>query len=163
MAGLAHSPLEAAALIMDVVPLVMRRMRKEMRSRRMSGLSLPQFRTLIFLRRHEGASLSQVAAHVGVGLPSMSKIIESLVRRDLVTRVTSASDRRCVNLSLSNPGLATVEEARRETEARVAELLAELSHQQRAEVYGAMQALQAAFDGAEPLSKTPRGAAHANH
>ena len=46
--------LECAALLMDVVPLVMRRIRMEMRSQRMPSLSVPQLRALIYLYRKRG-------------------------------------------------------------------------------------------------------------
>ncbi|MCX5999878.1 MAG: hypothetical protein NTU41_09910, partial [Chloroflexi bacterium] len=66
--------LECAALLMDVVPLVMRRIRMEMRRQGMPGLSVPQLRALIYLYRNEGASHSELAEHIGLGLPSMSKM-----------------------------------------------------------------------------------------
>ena len=78
-AGLSES--ETAAAIMDVVPLVHARIRTEMRSYRMPGLSIPQFRALIYLFRHENASLSDVAEHLNLKLPSTSKLINALVER----------------------------------------------------------------------------------
>ena len=68
---------------MEVVPLVMRHIRTGMRTHRMRGLSVPQFRTLIFLNRNEGACLSQVAEHVGVTLASepASKVVSALAEQ----------------------------------------------------------------------------------
>ena len=52
-----------------------------------ADLSVPQFRTLLFLRRHPGASLSEVAEHIGLTLPSISKMIDRLEARDLLARL----------------------------------------------------------------------------
>ena len=69
----------------DTVPLIMRTLRHEIRSRRPSDLSVPQFRVLAFLRGNEGSALSDVANHIGLMRPTMSKMVDTLVRRDLVT------------------------------------------------------------------------------
>lgn len=131
--------------IMEVVPMVMRRIRMEMRSNRMPGLTVPQLRSLIFLYRHEGASLSQVADHVGLSLPSMSKTIDVLVTRKLVTRRVLPRDRRYVRLGLSAKGRETLEEARKETGARIEDAVAVLSAQQRAKVVEALHLLRPLF------------------
>jgi DNA-binding MarR family transcriptional regulator len=137
--------LDCAALLMDVVPLTMRYIRVEMRSRRMRGLSITQFRALIFLYGNQGTSLSQVASHIGLTLPSASKTIDALVRRGLVTRTTLPDDRRYVSLKLSRLGRATLAQARQGTEARLAERIAKLSPEQQAVVSEAMQALHTIF------------------
>ena len=80
------SPDECARQILEIVPMVMRAIRTEIRSHRGSELSVPQFRVLIFLNRHEGASLSDIAEHLGLTLPSTSKMIDGLVARNMVTR-----------------------------------------------------------------------------
>jgi len=67
---------ECARQVLETVPLVMRTVRAEMRRRRTADLSVPQFRTLNFLNRQAGASLSQVAEHIGLTLPSMSLLVE---------------------------------------------------------------------------------------
>ncbi len=82
------SPDACAQEILDVVPVVMRSIRAEMRRHRTADLSVPQFRTLAFIDRNADASLSDVAEHIGLTLPSMSKIVEGLVVRKFVTRQT---------------------------------------------------------------------------
>jgi DNA-binding MarR family transcriptional regulator len=141
------APYESScgALLMDVVPLVMRYIRMEMRSRRMRGLSIPQFRILVFLYRNEGATLSEVANNVGLTLPSASKTIDALVTRKLVIRTVSPDDRRYISLKLSKPGRATLMQARRATEASLAEKVAALSPAQQAMVSETMRALGSVF------------------
>jgi len=137
--------LECAALLIDVVPLVMRRIRMEMRSQRMPSLSVPQLRALIYLNGNEGASLSELANHVGLKLPSMSKAVDVLVRQGLVIRRALPDDRRYASLRLSAHGLAELKRARRITEAHLAEALAVLSPAQQARVVEALQALRPVF------------------
>jgi DNA-binding MarR family transcriptional regulator len=132
-------------LLVDVVPLIMRFVRAEMRNHRAPGMSVPQFRTLTFLTVHPGATLSEVAEHVGIGLPSMSKLVDALVERALVSRQSAAHDRRCLVLTLTGDGETLLEDARRVTAARVAERLQGLSGDDLAVIATAMAALRPTF------------------
>ena len=76
---MSESPAHTARELMEVVPLVMRTFRAEMRGSRANDLSVPQFRALGFVHRKPGTSLSDVAEHIGLALPSMSKLIDGLV------------------------------------------------------------------------------------
>jgi len=140
------SPEECGREVLDVVPLVMRTIRAEMRHHRTPELSVPQFRVLTFLNRHEGASLSDVADHIGLTLPSMSKIVDGLVARNLVTRQTHPGDRRRVKLALTTEGQAALHSARELTQASLAERLAVLSPSERTTIVQAMLALRSIFD-----------------
>ncbi len=137
--------VECAALLMDVVPLVMHRIRMEMRSQRMPSLSVPQLRALIYLDRNEGASLSELAEHIGLELPSMSKTVDALVARGLVVRRVLPADRRYISLRLSARGLAELKRARRITETHLMEALAVLSSAQQAKIVEALQELRLVF------------------
>jgi DNA-binding MarR family transcriptional regulator len=139
------SELEGAALLMEVVPRVMQRIRMEMRSHRTPGLSVPELRTLLYLYRNEGVSLSEVAEHIGFKLPSMSKTIDTLVARKLVIRRALVHDRRYVSLRLSAHGLAELKRTRRITEARLAEALSALLPEQQARVVEALKMLGQVF------------------
>lgn len=141
-----HSPDDCAREILDVVPLVMRVLRSEMRSHRGPGLSVPHFRVLAFLDKNEGASLSEVADSVGLRLPSMSTLVDGLVDRGLVTRAPSASDRRRLALCLTPRGRSNLAAARRATQAKLSELLLDLSAKEQATVIDAMQILRPLFE-----------------
>ena len=109
-----------AAEILDVVPAVMRFIRTEMRSHRAPGLSIPQFRTLMYVRRNRQVSLTGVAEHLGLTPASTSTLVDGLSRRGLLLRVASESDRRRVCLSLTASGQTAMESIRRETRATLA-------------------------------------------
>jgi len=137
---------ECARQVLETVPLVMRAVRAEMRRHRAADLSVPQFRTLTFLNRQAGASLSQVAEHIGLTLPSMSLLVDGLVERKLILRNTHTADRRRVTLTLTARGQSVLEAAHDAALAALAGKLAALSAQDRAIVVQAMQALRPVFE-----------------
>lgn len=150
------SPEECARQILEVVPMVMAAIRTEMRSHRGSELSVPQFRVLIFLNRHEGASLSDIAEHMGLTLPSMSKMIDGLVARNMVTRQMDPEDRRRVTLAPTALGRRAMQSAHKATESRLAERLAALPASGRRTILKAMQVLELIFVSARE-AKTATG------
>ncbi len=82
----------------------MRALRAEIRHRRPGELSLPQFRTLVFLREHPGSSLTELADQLGLLPSSASKIIDVLVGRGLADRQIDPTDRRRTILSITEAG-----------------------------------------------------------
>ncbi len=142
---MAVTPHEIAGELLDVVPKVMRVVRVQMRRHRTADLSVPEFRTLGFLNSHAGASLSDVADHIGLTLPSMSKLIDGLVERKLVTREFDPADRRRVTLALTGRGRAILETAHAASQTYLAEVLAALSPAERTTVAQAMQSLRPLF------------------
>jgi DNA-binding MarR family transcriptional regulator len=140
------SPETCAREVLETAPLVMRAVRAEMRRHRAADLSVPQFRTLTFLNRQAGASLSEVASHIGLKLPSISLLVDGLVERKLISRSTHAADRRRVTLALTARGQSVLEAAHSATQAALAEKLAALSYQDRTIVVQAMQALHSVFE-----------------
>jgi DNA-binding MarR family transcriptional regulator len=139
------SPDESARQILEAIPMVMAAIRTEIRSHRGSELSMPQFRVLIFLNRHEGASLSDIAEHLGLTLPSMSKMIDGLVARNMVTRQMDTEDRRRVILAPTDLGRTTMQSAYQATESRLAERLVVLPASERRIIIKAMQILASIF------------------
>jgi MarR family transcriptional regulator for hemolysin len=138
-------PDVCAQEILEVVPSIMRTIRTEMRRHRTADLSVPQFRTLAFIDRNADASLSDVAEHIGLTLPSMSKIVDGLVTRKFVTRQTAPDDRRRMTLALTARGQTALQSSRAATRACLAEDLAALSDRQRETIVQAMQILRPVF------------------
>jgi DNA-binding MarR family transcriptional regulator len=134
-----------AAAVMDTVPLVMRIIRAEMRSHRTPDLSVPQFRALLYVNRHAGASLSDVAEHLGLTLPSVSKLVDKLVARRLITRESAPEDRRRMILTLTPDGQAALQAAAQATQTRLANLLSTLSPDELTTIVEAMTMLHRVF------------------
>ena len=100
---------QAASSLMSVMPAVIQFVRVEMRSRRERPLSVPQFRVLTFLGRHPGASLSNVAEHVGVAKATASTLITRLVEQGLVSRQTDPNEGRQIILTLTSEGTESLD------------------------------------------------------
>ena len=132
--------------VLETVPVVMRFIRDQVRQRRTAGLSLPQFRTLIFLNRVKDSSLSAVAEHMGLSLPAMSRLIDGLVADGLVRRQTVSTNRRQIALTLTARGQATLGKVRYEIRLRLADSLKDLPAAEQKTVQRAMQVLHKVFD-----------------
>jgi DNA-binding MarR family transcriptional regulator len=139
------TPLETAAELLEVVPQVMSAVRTQIRCQHSGGPSVPEFRALTFLDRHAGASLGDVADHMGLALPSMSLLVDGLVGRKLVRRESCPRDRRRVMLALTGRGRAILKTAYASTQAYLAQVLSALPPNERVTVTQAMRLLRPLF------------------
>ena len=140
---------ECARAILDVTPLIMRSIRNEMRSNRSPDLTVPQFRTLIYIRNHASASLTDVSEHLGLTLSSTSKLVDGLVRRLLVERSDAPQDRRRMIIKLTASGNASLDQAIECTLERVSDTIGSLPEAQRLQIFDAMQLLGQLFNPVE--------------
>jgi len=152
---MAETPRACAREMLEVIPTVMRFIRAEMRGNKALDLGVPQFRSLVFLERTEGASLTAVAGHLGLTPPSTCRLIDGLAARGMVRRRSSAEDRRRLVLELTPAGARALTTARAGALTSMATLLSPLPAEERATVVRAMDSLRRAF-AAEGKGK-PRG------
>ncbi len=131
--------------ILDVIPMVMRSLRSEFRSHRGNDLNIPQYRSLMYLRRTPGKSLAELAEHLGITPPSTSALVDGLVGRGLIDRRESPVDRRRVVLALTPSGAELAEASFRATQAAYTARFAQLSPETLAIITQAMQALRPIF------------------
>jgi DNA-binding MarR family transcriptional regulator len=136
---------ECARELLHVVPGVMSSIRAELRRNQGGDLSLAEYRTLVYLRGRQDVSLSELAGHIGLGLPSMSKMIDGLVAQRFVSRTEAVSDRRRLALCLTEAGSVKVEGAVAATRAVLADSLAALSVSERQTVFEGLEVLRSAF------------------
>jgi DNA-binding MarR family transcriptional regulator len=139
------TPTECAQEILEVVPLILRAMRAEMRREPRLDLSLPQFRALTTLSRMEGPSLSDLARCLGLSLPSTSKVVDSLVARRLVSRQQDPRNRRRLTLGLTPEGQQTLSRVRAATLEEFSRSLRVASAEDRQAILRAMGVLREAF------------------
>lgn len=141
--------------LMDTVPQIVQAIRVEMRLGRGANISIPQFRTLRFIQRNPDSSLSDIADHLGLTLPSVSKLVDGLVKQKLVNRRESTTDRRRLILGLTPSGEPIVNIARANAQASLAKTLGHLSDNELETVMRAMELLRPLFvpQGKPPLVK----------
>ena len=71
-----------------------------------NGLSPQQWRTLRVLEQEDGLDMSEVAKRCHLLLPSMSRIIQNLEARGLISRQSVAEDQRKNALFITKQGLS---------------------------------------------------------
>jgi len=142
------TPDALAREVLDVVPMIMRTIRAEMRSRRLADLTVPQFRAMMYLNRSPGASLLDLAAHLGLTSPTVCKMVDGLVAAGLVRRAASSADRRRLTLDLTSQGQVSLERARSGTQAHLADILSDLDPDERRSLLEGMHRLEALFAAA---------------
>jgi DNA-binding MarR family transcriptional regulator len=131
--------------LMDTAPQIMQAIRVEMRQARDLNISIPQFRTLRFIQRNPDSSLSSLAEHLGLTLPSVSKLVDGLVKQKLVTRKTSTTDRRQLTLMLTPSGTSIVDSAIASARSNLAKKLEHLSTDELELISQTMQLLHPIF------------------
>jgi|FLYN01.1.fsa_nt_gi DNA-binding MarR family transcriptional regulator len=136
-----------AQQILEVLPLAMRTLAFDLR-RSEHVLATPHFR-LLWVLNHRPFTLSELAEHLFVSLPTMSNSISTLEARGWVTRVRSETDRRRIFIQLSSAGRQVLDEVQREMEARVVERLSALSESDRQVLQEGLLVLRHAFASAE--------------
>jgi DNA-binding MarR family transcriptional regulator len=138
---------ESARELLEVVPLVMREIRSQMRSRRSLELTIPQFRTLAFVNRNKGSSLYEVSDHMGLTPPSVSTLVDGLIERGMMEREEDPTDRRRVRLAVTSHGRAILETASHETLTYLAKKLSNVTPDNREVIAKAMEILRITFAG----------------
>ena len=154
---------DCANELLEVIPLMMRVIRAQVRSHSSPELSMPQFRALAFLGRNERAMLGDVGNFLALSLPAASKLIDGLVAAGFATRETDPADRRKVVLALAPAGQAKYAVAVKEAAAFLAERVSRLTDVERDRLAHAMRSLRTIFDAPSEtrngVAKTKRAAA----
>ena len=138
-------PDQCARELMETVPQIMQAIRVEMRLERGTNLSIPQFRALRFVQTNPNTSLTSLAEHLGLTLPSVSKLVDGLVKQELVERSESSADRRRMTLTLTPSGESIVNQSRVSAQASLAKTLKALSESDIETIAFAMQVLRPLF------------------
>lgn len=107
-----------AKKMFDVIPPFMNLLRTEIKECARPSLTVPQFRVLANI--HCGLiHVVDIANHHGVSQPSMTKLINNLVDKGLVSRKTGVSDRRMVDLQLTGDGQKLLKRIKKQAYKRV--------------------------------------------
>jgi len=143
-------PNSCAGAVLETSMLVMRAVRRELGRHRPQGLSVTQLRGLACVDTQPGASLSQLAAFVGLTMPTASRLAASLARRGLLAQRVARGDRRRSELRLTAAGRAALSVARRLTLAYMTGVMARLTRAERSEVAQAMRRVRPLLASVRP-------------
>ncbi|WP_292859460.1 MarR family winged helix-turn-helix transcriptional regulator [Microbacterium sp.] len=123
----ADTTTEASSLRMATFRLA-RRLRSQ---RAVDTMSDGQFAVLAALNVHGAHTLGELADRERVTAPSMNRTVNCLEESGYLTRTPDETDRRKVNIALTDEGRAVVAETVRRRDSWLEQALAELSPQQR--------------------------------
>jgi len=88
-----------------------------------ADVTLPQFRLLIVLAAHGPQTLRSLADFLAVNASTATRMCDRLVRKGLIRRRTSSSDRREVRLALTEEGRELVDHATKQRRIELSRLL----------------------------------------
>lgn len=137
-----------AAEVLEVIPAVMDALRNAMRNHVGDAggqLTVPQFRCLNFIGKRPGASVSAVAAFLGVALPTASTMVDRLVKAGAVEPHTASDDRRRSQLHLTQAGAAQLARIRAGARHELAQVLAVRSRKELQTLHDGLAVLRALF------------------
>lgn len=135
----ASQPQAAARELLYVVMLVMRTVAAEMRRSR-RPLAPAQMGSLMRIGAGP-CTMSDLARHQAVSLPTMSRSVNMLVRRGWVERGAGRSDRRQSMVRLTPRGRRVLADIQQRAERHVAATLAPLAGAERLQLVAALRML----------------------
>ncbi|MEA2640019.1 MAG: hypothetical protein QOF51_1413 [Chloroflexota bacterium] len=134
-----------AARVLDCLPSVRRALGTEVEvGPGNETISSGQFYALRTLAIHDRTA-GELASLIMVALPSLTQLVDGLVERGWVARYADPSDRRKVWLSLTEPGRLVYARARQSAEARIAEMLARITDEERDALVQGLEAFKTAI------------------
>lgn len=104
-------------------------------------LTLAQLRLLMLLRARPGATAGALAAELRVTPPTITGLVDRLVRQHLVRREEDPLDRRLVRNELTDVGLAVVGEIERAGRAHLAEIFQRMGEDRLQQFVAGLEAL----------------------
>jgi DNA-binding MarR family transcriptional regulator len=93
-------------------------------------LTMPQLKALMSVAMNDGATSGQIARKLGVGLSTITGIVDRLAEQNLVTRGEDAVDRRITRVRPTPRGRTLVDELLRYRNEAISAVLSELDAEQ---------------------------------
>jgi DNA-binding MarR family transcriptional regulator/GNAT superfamily N-acetyltransferase len=119
-----------------------------------SPWTLQEARIIYEIAQHEGCTATDLTRTLGLDPGFLSRTLQALQRRQIVTRRSSKTDRRASELALTAKGRAAFTELDRRSRREVADLLGTLDDRQREAVVHAMTTIAHTL---EPPAQKPAG------
>jgi DNA-binding MarR family transcriptional regulator len=136
-----------AQQLLDAVPAIMRYIASGVHCELENGrwLTMGQFRLLHLIEKGVD-SVSELARHQSVSLPSISRQVDGLVKKGLVVRQPNPDDRRVIQLTLSDSGVQLLAGLEARAHERVTQTLRSLTQREKEIVFEALVLLQRTLD-----------------
>ena len=124
--------------ILEATPKIMRFIREEMRLQAKGELTVPQFRVILKLVREPNITQQEVAEWMGIAAPTLTKMLDTLVRRKLVKRTKDIKDLRRTLLQATLAGEKIHQIYRKEVQTKLLIKTANLSSSEKERISEAL-------------------------
>ncbi len=109
-------------------------------------VTLPQYRTLVVLQAKGPQSLLQLAEELQVAPSTATRMCDRLVRKRLIRRDAVATNRREVELAVTDRGATLVNQVTRRRKAEISRIVGRMDDARRADLVEALQEFARAAD-----------------
>lgn len=136
-----------ARQVLETVPSIMRNIAASIHQELEDGrwLTMGQFRVLHLIQKGR-SSVSDLARCQNVSQPTISRQVDGLVQKGLVTRRPDPSDRRVIHLELSERGIDLLQDLEARAHRRVAEALTPLTITEKKSILEGLALLRSVFE-----------------
>lgn len=134
-----------ATQLLDTLPSIMRQWRLELMNEKYPEDLTPGQLRVLFLIREGHNQCGLLSRHAGVSAAAISRMVDGLVKAELLERSCSDTDRRQVTLIVTKKGERIVTAFRKGLEARFQVALQTLTEQDKKQVELGLAVLQNAF------------------
>lgn len=110
-------------------------------------VTMPQMKVLMLLRENGALRVGVLARHLNVSTPTITGIVDRLVRQDLVKREDDPSDRRVVLNVLTPKGEQLMERLRHRSDEELTRIIGGLSTQEQTDLARSLKRLEEAVGG----------------
>jgi DNA-binding MarR family transcriptional regulator len=129
--------------LIEMVFKLSRQMKGEMSfSNNLMQLSALQIQTLFFLHHHQDVTMSDIAKHFDIELPSATSLLNKLYTKKLVARSADPADRRLVRMTLTTAGETMLKEAMDHRRKKLEKALSYLTPEEKADLLRIFNALR---------------------
>lgn len=109
-------------------------------------VTMPQMKVLMLLRENGALRVGVLARHLNVSTPTITGIVDRLVRQGLVRRDDDPTDRRVVLNVLTRQGEEMMDRLRQRGDAELARMVATLTPRERHDLTRLLNRLKDSFD-----------------
>lgn len=101
--------------------------------------SFLQFGTLYYISKKKNVTMSEIAEHLCVKPPSVTPLIDNLIKMGQIKRVPDKNDRRVIRLTITPAGLRTIKHGFAKVNQRMEKLLTKLSGKEQRDLIKILQ------------------------
>lgn len=114
-------------------------------------VTLAQCHALVEIGRAENISLKDLANLIGLDISTMSRTVDSLVKKEFVFRASSETDRRSIDIKLTEKGLKLFEDIESKMNDKFKNIFNQISNQDQLTVFNGLNIIINALDKNENI------------